>query len=619
MAIAKRSETLKYCAVQSITGKRMLHERYSMQHMMSTGPTEKNMGVRTLNANLRAMMALLILGLLAVAGTESGLNRMSLMEGRKVALQQEVETAMSAAERWKQLADSGAISQSDAKSNAISELRAMRYGADGSGYFGIYDSNAVRILNPTNPKLENQSAAGSTDPNGKHVALEVIRSNDPGANHLTQYQWPHPGQTKPVDKLVYSAYLPTWDWHVYTGAYVDDIDTTFERDLIKGLASVILVGFLLSGVMLLLIRSVSRSLGGDPAVAAAVAQEIARGNLLVDVKVPFSGGVSLMSSLAEMRDRLTAIVQGIKTSSESISVAAGEIAQGTTDLSQRTEEQAASLEETASSMEELTATVRQNADNAKQATALASTASGIAQRGGEVIGRVVETMHGISDSSAKVTEIISVIEGIAFQTNILALNAAVEAARAGEQGRGFAVVAGEVRTLAQRSATAAKEIKELIGESVTRVDAGSKLVEEAGSTIKEIVQSVQRVTDIMSEIAAASEEQSTGIGQVNTAVTQMDEATQQNAALVEEASAAAQSMAQQAQGLRDAVAVFKVDDGRASASRVIAPPSEPRRPAPKVLTSHPAALTRRETAPLTTPKRNTLASSGTSAEDWQAF
>jgi len=211
-------------------------------------------------------------------------------------------------------------------------------------------------------------------------------------------------------------------------------------------------------------------------------------------------------------------------------------------------------------MEELTDAVRQNADNAKQATVLASTASDLAQRGGEVVERVVDTMHGISDSSARVVEIISVIEGIAFQTNILALNAAVEAARAGEQGRGFAVVASEVRTLAQRSATAAREIKTLIGESVARVDGGSKLVEEAGHTIGEVVESVKRVTDFISEIASASEAQSTGIGQVNTAVTQMDEVTQQNAALVEEASAAAQQLDQQAQALREAVAVFKLGD-----------------------------------------------------------
>ncbi|MEJ0002838.1 MAG: methyl-accepting chemotaxis protein [Pararobbsia sp.] len=256
--------------------------------------------------------------------------------------------------------------------------------------------------------------------------------------------------------------------------------------------------------------------------------------------------------------RVAEVIGEVRRSAGSVGVASQQIATGNTDLSQRTEEQAASLEETASSMEQLTATVRQNADNAMQATTLASTASEVARRGGDVVGRVVETMHGISDSSTKVAEIITVIEGIAFQTNILALNAAVEAARAGEQGRGFAVVASEVRTLAQRSAAAAREIKDLIGESVNRVDAGSKLVEEAGGTINEVVRSVMKVADIVSEISSASEEQRTGIEQVNQAVSQMDQVTQQNAALVEEASAAAHSMAEQAQVLRDAVAVFQI-------------------------------------------------------------
>jgi methyl-accepting chemotaxis protein len=262
--------------------------------------------------------------------------------------------------------------------------------------------------------------------------------------------------------------------------------------------------------------------------------------------------------------RVAEVVGEVRNSAGSVSVSSRQIAIGNTDLSQRTEEQAASLEETASSMDELTSTVRQTADNARQAAALAHTASEVALQGGDVVGRVVETMHGISDSSSKMSEIIAVIEGIAFQTNILALNAAVEAARAGQEGRGFAVVAGEVRTLAQRSADAAKEIKELIDESANRVDAGSKLVDQAGAAINEVVQAVKRVSDIVGEIASASEEQRTGIEQVNQAVSQMDQVTQKNAALVEEASAAAQSLADQAKTLHDAVAVFRIDNGQRS-------------------------------------------------------
>ena len=289
------------------------------------------------------------------------------------------------------------------------------------------------------------------------------------------------------------------------------------------------------------------------------ADALAQGDLTVKIDVLRQDEVGAVAeSLNQAIRQLGSIVGGVKHASESMSSAAQQVAAGNTDLSQRTEEQAASLEETASSMEELTATVRQNAENAQQATTLATTASGIALRGGEVVGRVVETMHEISGSSTQMAEIIGVIEGIAFQTNILALNAAVEAARAGEQGRGFAVVAGEVRTLAQRSASAAKEIKTLIGASVDRVEIGSKLVEEAGSTINEIVASVKRVTDIMGEISSASHEQRIGIEQVNQAVSQMDQMTQQNSVLVEETSTAAHSMVEQAQTLRDAVAVFKI-------------------------------------------------------------
>jgi methyl-accepting chemotaxis protein len=317
--------------------------------------------------------------------------------------------------------------------------------------------------------------------------------------------------------------------------------------------------------------------------------------------------------------RVAEVVGEVRQSAGSVSVAASQIATGNTDLSQRTEEQAASLEETASSMEELTATVRQNADNARQATSLANTASDVARCGGEVVGRVVDTMHGISESSSKVAEIITVIEGIAFQTNILALNAAVEAARAGEQGRGFAVVAGEVRTLAQRSASAAKEIKALIGDSVNRVETGSKLVEEAGSTIAEIVRSVKRVTDLVGEISSASEEQRSGIEQVNQAVIQMDQVTQQNAALVEEASAAAQSMAQQAHALREAAAVFRIAERESSAPGVIAPRKEPRLPAAQLRTASHATPTKRAGTPVGTEDGKAVAATVAGDTDWQTF
>jgi methyl-accepting chemotaxis protein I, serine sensor receptor len=316
-------------------------------------------------------------------------------------------------------------------------------------------------------------------------------------------------------------------------------------------------------VMVVLIRFALRGLIVQPLNdAVATFERIASGDLTQPVEVFSTNEIGrLFASIKRMQDSLSTMVKAVHGSTGSIDTGAREIAMGNTELSQRTEQQAASLQQTASSMEQLTGTVRQNAENARQASQLAVSASDIATRGGDVVSQVVTTMQGIATSSNKVVDIIGVIEGIAFQTNILALNAAVEAARAGEQGRGFAVVAGEVRSLAQRSASAAKEIKELIGDSVDKVQSGSALVGRAGTTMDEIVQAVRRVTDIMGEISAASEEQSTGIEQVNRAVVQMDEVTQQNAALVEEAAAAAASLEEQTRQLQTVVGAWRVTGG----------------------------------------------------------
>jgi methyl-accepting chemotaxis protein len=341
----------------------------------------------------------------------------------------------------------------------------------------------------------------------------------------------------------------------------------YENILITSII-VIALGIVLAAVIgYLLIRAVVGPLNE----AIAVANAVASGDLTSRIEVNSTNETGrLLQALKTMNDNLADLVGKVRIGTNQIATASGEIASGNSDLSQRTEEQASSLEETASSMEELTSTVRQNADNARQANQLAAGASEVAVKGGTVVGQVVQTMSSINESSKKIVDIISVIDGIAFQTNILALNAAVEAARAGEQGRGFAVVATEVRTLAQRSAAAAKEIKELISDSVAKVEDGSRLVDEAGATMDEIVSAVKRVTDIMAEISAASQEQSSGIEQVNQAVTQMDEVTQQNAALVEEAAAAAESMQDQTQALTQAVSTFKLsrDSGHATATPV---------------------------------------------------
>src|SRR5450830_312174 len=305
--------------------------------------------------------------------------------------------------------------------------------------------------------------------------------------------------------------------------------------------------------------SLSKALGAEPNTLSEIAQRVAEGNLSLVAGSEGAPEGSVLASLNRMQKNLVGIVSKVRQTSSSIATGAAEIASGNLDLSSRTEQQAGSLEETASAMEELTSTVKQNADNARQASQLAVSASEIAIEGGVVVNQVVTTMDAINTSSRKIVDIIGVIDGIAFQTNILALNAAVEAARAGEQGRGFAVVATEVRSLAQRSAAAAKEIKVLIDDSVQKVGEGSKLVEQAGVTMDEVVASVKRVTDVMGEITAASQEQSSGIEEVNRAITQMDETTQQNAALVEQAAAAAQSLQDQAQRLTQVVSVFKLD------------------------------------------------------------
>jgi methyl-accepting chemotaxis protein len=359
-----------------------------------------------------------------------------------------------------------------------------------------------------------------------------------------------------------------------------------------------------------LIRSIVDSL----AQAIAATEAVARGDLTHAIRTDSKDEVGqLLQSLAAMQSSLVKVVSTVRLGSEAVSTASTEIAQGNHDLSARTEQQASALEETAASMEELSSTVKQNADNAKQANQLAQSASTVAVQGGDVVAQVVNTMKGINDSSRKISDIISVIDGIAFQTNILALNAAVEAARAGEQGRGFAVVASEVRLLAGRSAEAAKEIKQLISNSVERVEHGSALVDRAGATMTEVVNSIRRVTDIMGEISAASSEQSAGVSQVGEAVVQMDQATQQNAALVEQMAAAAGSLRGQAQDLVQAVAVFKLSEAPNPSNHYIALKKRPSAP-PQASKTLPVRSVSQMVAP-----RLTGATSGKDNGDWESF
>ena len=378
-------------------------------------------------------------------------------------------------------------------------------------------------------------------------------------------------------------------------------------------------------------RGLLKQLGGEPGYTAKIAGSIAEGDLSIAIDTKSSDRGSLLIEMKQMRNSLVDIVSQVRRGTHTITTASREIAAGNTDLSSRTELQASSLEKTASAMEELTSTVKQNADNAREANHLAATASDVARKGGEVVSQVVGTMGEINSSASKIADIIGVIDGIAFQTNILALNAAVEAARAGEQGRGFAVVASEVRNLAQRSAAAAKEIKQLIGDSVEKIGRGSKLVGQAGETMDEVVASVKRVTDIMSDIASASAEQSAGIEQVNLSIIEMDGMTQQNAALVEEAAAAFQSLQDQAAELQRVVSIFKLAEGEeqaivdapapaaATASRavVVRPAAKPQLKKPAAAKAKaPVQQERAADAPASTAKKVAAAAA---SDDWEEF
>jgi len=388
------------------------------------------------------------------------------------------------------------------------------------------------------------------------------------------------------------------------------IDAANARAFTMRMVLFVLTMVLGIGFAVLISRSIVRPLGE----AVKVAETVAAGDLSSRIEVQSRDETGqLMRALKEMNDSLAKVVGEVRTGTDTIATASSQIASGNQDLSSRTEEQASSLEETAASMEELTSTVKQNADNARQANQLAVSASEVAVRGGSVVSQVVDTMGSINASSCKIVDIIGVIDGIAFQTNILALNAAVEAARAGEQGRGFAVVASEVRNLAQRSAAAAKEIKTLIGDSVEKVEEGSKQVAEAGRTMEEIVDSVKRVTDIMGEITAASQEQTSGIEQINQAITQMDQVTQQNAALVEEAAAAAGSLQEQATSLVQAVSVFRLD----THAQVKAAPAVKRAPTVPAKGRAKAAPAVRGGKEVKTEPQ--LATSGSASGDWTEF
>jgi methyl-accepting chemotaxis protein len=496
--------------------------------------------------------------LIAVTGFDAWTLHGVRIEERKNDLANNADNVVSLVTQYAELERRGVLTRDAAQKEAMERIKGMRFGND--GYYTVMTDQPRMLMHPFKPELIGKVLGDFRDANGTALYRDAVNVAKANGSGFIRYVWPRPGEEQPAAKLTRVATFKPWGWIFLNGVYIDDIDRAFYRSLLRSGCILVIAALVLSIVVVLLNRALRRSLGGDPDVTAEAARRIAGGDLSMLVDTRGAGERSVLYAIEEMRHQLAHVVGAIRNSTESIWSASQEIAVGNSDLSQRTEEQAASLQETTSSMEQITSMVTSNADNALRANELAGTASEIADRGGEVVGKVVETMQDISDSSAKIAEIVGVIEGIAFQTNILALNAAVEAARAGEQGRGFAVVASEVRSLALRAAAAAKDVKLLVQDSVSRVSGGSALVSEAGAAIREMVGAVKRVDSIIHEIAAASSEQSTGIQEVGKAISQMDAVTQQNAALVEQAAAAAQSLSEQANGLARVVATFRLPD-----------------------------------------------------------
>ena len=527
------------------------------------------------------MLATALVALLFMAVSALLQQRSQIIESRRELLSTAVQSAHSIVASYQAKAASGAMPVEEAQKAAKDALRVSRFGGpEGkTEYFYIWTLDSKGVMHPIKPEWEGQDMAGKVkDGAGTDILKQISTALNASSNGrvFVPTMFARPGSQSLVPKLQYVIRVDGWNWMVGSGLYTDDIDQLVRKTLLSNLAIVLVVMLVVGGVGLLVTRSVLRQIGGEPTDAIAVMSEVAQGNL--DTPIPDAPAGSLLDGLGRMVVSLRQLVTEVRSATESIATASSEIAQGNNDLAHRTEDTASNLQSTASSMEELTSTVRQTSDSAQTANQMATSAATVAARGGEVVSRVVATMQDINASSNKISDIIGVIDGIAFQTNILALNAAVEAARAGEQGRGFAVVASEVRSLAQRSAEAAKEIKALIGASVEKVESGTQLVGNAGATMTEIVESVQRVTDIIGEIRSATSEQSQGIAQVNTAMNQLDQMTQQNSALVEQSTAAADSLREQAMKLTQVVALFRVNGSNASA------PAPARRPAP------PAAL-----------------------------
>ncbi|HEX7817463.1 methyl-accepting chemotaxis protein [Dyella sp.] len=518
-------------------------------------------GRTTLNTRVWLVMLTAALGLGALTTMGEIESREVQMDSLADGLHDQVQSAIAIADGYRQRALNGEMSDADARKAALHDIQTMRWD-DGGGYIFAFDSKAVLLMHPLRKDI-GANLHDEADPSGFHHYAAMVTTDLDQGHGMTRYvqSIPKTGESKP--KISYSEWYKPWDMHFASGEYFDHINAAFHAALLKSLLRAAGVAFVVIMLIWVSMRSIKATIGGEPGHAVRIATRIAEGDLCSHADESFPEG-SLLDMIERMRHRLSAIVADVQSGAAMVTLTSQQLAQGNDDLSQRTQEQASSLEETAASMEEMTATVKQNAENARAADQLTRAARAQSERGSAVAEEVMQAMSNIGESSRKIAEIISMIDEIAFQTNLLALNAAVEAARAGEHGRGFGVVAAEVRRLAQSSASASRDIKQLIGESAERVEVGEMLVAQSAESLRAITGDVKRVTDIVAEIAAASQEQSAGVDQVNIAISQIDQVTQENAALVEEAAAAAKSMMDQADLLRQQVAYFTIDSAPAA-------------------------------------------------------
>ncbi|WBX89404.1 methyl-accepting chemotaxis protein [Achromobacter mucicolens] len=488
---------------------------------------------------------------LALGVWDAWQRRAEMMEDRKTELRHVIDMAAGVVSGGKRRVQGG-VPLAEAKRDVARQLSAMRYGAD--GYVGAFGDDYDLLVHP-DAKRVGTNVRATRDSDGQPLFENLYAQGKAGGGYV-RYLFPRPGAEDPLPKLTYAAYDPEWGWLMFTGLYVDDVDAAFYGTLWRqGSVTLVLLALVLAAALRFFSTHILRPL--DEAVA--VCERVANGDLSSAISHHHRGEIGrLFGAMARMQQRLDAAVRTIVHSTASIAAASRQIAAGSVDLSDRTEQQAAALEQTAASVEEITATARQSAEHVREVSALAAEAARLARQGSDETQHAIDAMREISHSSQRIDEIIRLIDEIAFQTNILALNAAVEAARAGEQGRGFAVVAGEVRALAQRSATAAKEIKTLIEASSASVARGSQRVEQASATMGSVLESAATSAPLMSEIATASGEQSAGIEQINVTVTHLDGATQQNAALVQEFAASAATLHGQAGDLARAVSIFRL-------------------------------------------------------------